>query len=163
MNTVAQTKTPVWGTVFFLFNFSLALIIWALENLSETPQKKVFIQAMSENIFFLPGALGGFMGFGMIMYFLSVLLGGRSSFSQTLSVMGLSSFPLILIFIPSVSAIALFWWCALLVFCFQKINHYKFRFAVISVALPFLVLGAFMMTIGFIKLPFEILAFLQYL
>lgn len=157
VNILSQTKSPIWGIIFFLLNFSLALMIWALENLLETPQKKVFIQAMSENVFFLPGAFVGFLILALILYVLSIIFGGKSSFSQTLSVMGLSSYPLILIFIPAASALVLIWWSALLVFSFQKINHYKFRFAVISVVFPLLILAALMMAVGFLKLPFDIL------
>jgi hypothetical protein len=128
-------------------------LIWALENLLETPQRKVFFQIFSEMLFFIPGALIGLILFSLGLYLLSVILGGKASFSHTFSTMGFSSFPLIVLFVPYLSPIALIWWCFLLVFAFKKIHGYRFSFAIISVVGPFLVIGAFMLATGFIKMP----------
>jgi hypothetical protein len=149
--------------IFFSINFSLALLIWALENLFETPQKKVLLQALSEVIFFFIPGMVGFLLLVALLHVISVLFGSRSKFSQTLSVMGLSSFGLIAVFIPSLSAIGLLIWCTLVVFSFQQIHQYKAVFAVLIVAIPFLVLTALMLATGFLKLPFETLTLSKFL
>lgn len=163
INTLSQTNSPVWSVVFFSINFSLALFIWALENLFETPQKKVLLQALSEVIFFFIPGLIGFLLLAAFLHVISVIFGSRAKFSQTLSVMGLSSFGLIMVFIPSLSAIGLLFWCALMVMSFQKIHQYKAIFAVLIVASPFFILTALMLVTGFLKLPFEISTLSQYL
>jgi hypothetical protein len=113
------------------------------------------MQIFSEMLFFFPFALVGFIVFAFLLYFLSVILGGKSSFSQTLSIMGLSSYPLILLFVPLLTPLSLIWWCFILVFGFQKVHQYKFTYAIISVVLPFLLIASVMMTIGFLKLPID--------
>jgi hypothetical protein len=106
-------------------------------------------------LFFFPFALVGFIVFAFILYFLSVVLGGKSSFAQTLSIMGLSSYPLILLFVPILTPLSLIWWCFVLVFGFQKIHQYKFLYAIISVVVPFLLIAAIMLAVGFLKLPID--------
>lgn len=152
---LSQTNSPFWSLIFFSINFCLALLVWALENIFESPQGKVFMQIFSEMLFFFPFALVGFIVFAFILYFLSVVLGGKSSFAQTLSIMGLSSYPLILLFVPILTPLSLIWWCFVLVFGFQKIHQYKFLYAIISVVVPFLLIAAIMLAVGFLKLPID--------
>jgi hypothetical protein len=131
----------------------LALAIWTLENIIEAPQKKVFLQIFSEMLFFFPAAFIGFLFFTIALHLFAILLGGKGSFSRTLSGMGLSSYPIILLFIPFLAPLALLWWSILLVLVFQQIHRYQMTYAVICVVCPFLMISAFMFATGFIKLP----------
>jgi hypothetical protein len=70
--------------------------------------------------------------------------------------MGLSSYPLILLFIPMLSTLTLIWWCFILVFSFQKVHKYSFSLAIISTVLPFLVIAALMLATGFLKFPTDL-------
>lgn len=127
-----------------------------MEKIIEAPQKKVFLQIFSEMLFFFPFALIVILLLSTLLYFFSVVLGGKGSFAQSLSVIGLSSYPIIFLFVPWLSPLVLIWWTIVLVLSFQKIHRYRMTYAVICIFFPFLIITSFMFATGFIKLPFEV-------
>jgi hypothetical protein len=105
-----KTNSPVLATGFLALNLIFATLILIIENLTETPEKRVFMQILKELIFLFPLLLVIFLLLGGSFYVLSVVAGGKSSFRQTISVLGFSSFPLIGLFLPMVSSFLLLWW-----------------------------------------------------
>jgi hypothetical protein len=137
-----------------LINFSLAISVFILERWLENQKQQVVFQAASESLFFYPAAIGVFVGLALLMYFLSLLLGGKGAFSKTLSVMGLSSFPLMFLFVPALAPLGIAWWGGLLILTFKQVHSYKYRYASLSVAFPLLLLIILMMIVGFFNLSF---------
>lgn len=127
----------------------------------ENQKQQVVIQAASESLFFYPAAVVVFIGLTLMMYFLSLLMGGKGAFNKTLAVMGLSSFPLIFLFVPVLAPFGIAWWGGLLILTFQKIHSYKYRYAAISVAFPLLLLIILMLIVGFLNLAFFTNFFVQ--
>lgn len=152
IHLLSETNSPFWGTIFFLINFTFALGGLLIRTYLQNSNPSILFQSFSEIIFFYPLALVGFLFFSFILYILSVLLGGKTSFGQSLSAMGLSSFPLIVFFLPYLALLGIFVWATYLVFSFYKIYHYKFHLAVIGVVVPFLVVAAFMIAVGLLNL-----------
>lgn len=130
----------------------MAVSVFILERWLENQKQQVFIQAASESLFFYPAAIGVFLGLALFMYFLSLILGAKGAFSKTLSVMGLSSYPLMFLFIPVLAPLGFIWWGCWLILTFHKIHSYKYRYAAISVAFPLLLLVILMLIVGFLDL-----------
>lgn len=147
-----QTNTPFLAVLFFIFNFSLALLVFVIESYWEAPYQKVFFQALSELVFFYPLAFGVFIFLMVLFYFFALIQGGKSSFQQALTVAGLSSFPLIFVFVPVVTILAIVWWGAYLALGFQKIHRINFYKALLTVAVPLSILMVLMSVVGLLNI-----------
>ena len=143
-----------WGLIFFLLNFTVVLSFLLITIYLQTGNNTVVYQTFSELIFFYPLALVSFLILAISLYICSVFLGGKAPFGQTVSVMGLSSFPLLFIFISYFSLPSLIIWGFFLAFSFQKIHHYSLQRSVLSIIFPFLVIIAFMLAMGLLNISF---------
>ena len=152
VKTIALSNTAFIGVSFFLINFTLALGFLLWDSFASSSGKKMIWQILFEFLFYYPVALVGFLLLALVLYFLSLVFGGKGYLKQTLSLLGLSSFPIIFLFAPLISALAIIYWSILLIFILQKVFRYRLHSAVISVLIPFSVLFVLLYVAGLLNI-----------
>ncbi len=154
----SQQLEALNSTLFPLFvllvNFSVGVGFLIYQRYIEQPRISTVHQALSELIFLYPLILLGVIFAAILLHLLAVFLGGKGSFVQTVRGICYSSYSFLLLLIPGLSILGVFFGAFLLIVIFSKFQKYCLTMAFVTVAFPLLIIIGLLSALGFLNLSY---------
>ncbi len=138
----------------FILNIVLSSFIRFGFKIVEQQNVSLIFLSISQSLFMIPFALFWLVITGIFLHILAKILLGRGSFTETLKAIMLSTPPLLFIYIPYISSVALILLIYLLILTFKFYHQYSLAKAIVNIVLPGIVVLLFLTITGIIHLFF---------